>query len=734
MNHRRFLVAAAACAVGLQVCSAAFAALRVDLSPDNGRKDVLTPGIENWTLKDAPSASQTFADGIAVTLRAGSGALTTPWFKGGYDTGATIASDGVCAKGKLELVISGLSAGKHSIVTWHSSVEDKPAGPYTILVDGKEKLTGVTPSRRVATDADATAAFVEVNATAGKDVVVAISGDGDVILNGFAIDVPDPNKQAIKPTPEAGNEHATQNPVLSWTPAKSAKSHNVYFGTSAQAVKIATPASPEFKGTQTQPKFATKDLNTFDTYYWRVDEVNGADESQTPPTTGDVWSFRVAHVAFPGAEGYGRFAIGGRGGRVIEVTNLDDSGPGSLREAVEAQGPRTVIFRVGGNIQLKDKLVIHNPYITIAGQTAPGDGIAICGATFGNLSTHDTIIRYVRVRVGDESGKTYDGMGFAGSDNCIIDHCSIAWTIDESVSSRGGKNITFQRNIIAEPLNMSVHSHYVGTGKGHSFAGSISGDIGSFHHNLLANAAGRNWSLAGGLTRGGKMAGYLDIRNNVVYNWQHRTNDGGVKALNLVANYYIPGPASRVFHLLMPDTGQAGDPQQYFVADNMMEGHPQYDADNWKNGGVIFSDKLDPRTMPQVKLDKPFCEPYVTTQSAKEAYASVIADVGANYPKYDAIDARTVKDVINRSFTYKGSKTNTPGIIDSQNDVGGFPQLKGGEAPADSDHDGMPDSWEKSNGLNPNDPSDGAKDSVSEGYTNLERYLNGIVASNTRAG
>src|SRR5438874_1831141 len=358
------------------------------------------------------------------------------------------------------------------------------------------------------------------------------------------------------------------------------------------------------------------------------------------PTTGQI--------AFPGAEGYGRFARGGRGGKVYEVTTLEDYFvdkehpeksepviPGSLREAVEAQGPRTIVFRVGGTILLKDKLVIHNPYCTVAGQTAPGDGICIRGATFGNYGMHDTIVRYVRVRVGDVSGKTYDGMGFASTDNAIIDHCSISWTIDESVSSRGGKNITFQRNIIAEPLNMSVHSHYVGTGKGHSFAGSISGDIGSFHHNLLANAAGRNWSLAGGYEHGAhKFAGYLDIRNNVVYNWEHRTNDGGVRMLNLVNNFYIPGPASKVFHLCIVEMEHTlpDDIQQYYIAGNIMEGHPEYDADNWKNGGI-----KDPQGhAARMKLEAPFCESYVTTQSAKEAYASVIADVGCNWPHYDA--------------------------------------------------------------------------------------------------
>jgi hypothetical protein len=305
-----------------------------------------------------------------------------------------------------------------------------------------------------------------------------------------------------------------------------------------------------------------------------------------------------------------------------------------------------------------------------------------------------------------------------------MDHCSVAWSIDEGFSSRLARNITLQRSIIAEPLNMSIHSHYVGTGKGHSFAGSISGDVGSFHHNLLVNCAGRNWSLAGGLTRGGKFAGRLDIRNNVVYNWNHRTNDGGVKALNLVGNYYIPGPASKVFHLLLAieELKLPDDYQTYYVADNVMEGKPEYNPDNWKGGGVRYEEEL----VAKMKLDKPYCEPKMKTQSAEEAYKSVVADVGANWPKLDSIDARSINDVVNRTTTCKGSKTGLPGIIDSQADVGDYPDLKGGEAPADSDHDGMSDEWEKSHNLNPNDATDGAKDSAGDGYTNLERYLNSI--------
>lgn len=445
--------------------------------------------------------------------------------------------------------------------------------------------------------------------------------------------------------------------------------------------------------------------------------------------------------AFPGAEGYGMYAKGGRGGRVIEVTNLEDSGAGSLRAAIEAEGPRTVVFRVGGAIQLKSKLVIKNPFITIAGQTAPGDGIAVYGFTFGAYSSHDVVIRHMRIRIGDASGLTLDGSGLGNCDNSIMDHCSISWSIDEGFSSRSARNITLQRCIISEPLNMSVHKHYIGTGKGHSFAGSVSGDIGSLHHNLLANCAGRNWSLAGGLTKKGEYMGRLDIRNNVVYNWAHRTNDGGAKAVNIVGNTYIPGPASKVFHLLMPDFGSVKDPQTYYLEGNVMEGYPGYSPDNWANGAVKLQQKSleqiglgEKEVLKLIRLERAFCEPQITVQSAAESYKDVIADVGANHPRLDSQDRRIVAEVLGRKTTFKGSKTGMSGIIDSQKDVGGYPELKSGEAPLDTDHDGMPDTWEMQQGLNPQDASDGAKLSPKHpGYTELEVYLNSIVQKPAKA-
>jgi len=738
---KHFLVRVFCCVSLVVFTSTAGAALKVDISPDNGRKDIQTPRWENWLIKDGQQkVSGTFGS-VTVTLRNPSGSKmgATMW-KGGIDTGATVTTDGVTVSqgGGLEMTLHGLTPGPHTLVTIHNAFDKPLDATCTISIDGQVKASGVKPTFRVTNDVDAANTFVQFDAKAGQDVVVSIkpdTADGMVVLNGFQIDTTNPAKLALKPFPLDTDEHAVEEPALAWTPAKDAVAHQIYLGSSAEAVANATPASPEYRGSIATAKFPTSGLSHMNTYYWRVDEV-AADKTVTK---GDVWSFRVRHLAFPGAEGYGRYAIGGRGGRVMEVTTLDDYDPkteqpipGSLRAAVETVGPRIVVFRVGGAIKLKEKLVITNPYISIEGQTAPGDGIAVHNFTFGAYTTHDVIIRYMRIRVGDESGQTMDGSGFGSCNNCIMDHCSVAWSIDEAFSSRSAKNITLQRSIITEALNMSVHIHYVGTGKGHSFAGSISGDIGSFLDNLVANCAGRNWSLAGGYDQSVHFAGRLDIRNNVVYNWAHRTNDGGVKALNLVANYYIPGQASQVFHLLMPDFGSVDDPQQYYLADNVMEGHPQYNPDNWANGSVNYQEeslqkiKLSQLEVTKlIKLDQPFCDPHAATLSAKDAYQSVLADVGANYPKYDSVDARAVQNVLTRSTTFKGKTTGIPGIIDSQEDVGGYPVMKGGAAPVDSDHDGIPDDWEKAHGLNPNDPAD-ARKLGQDGYTNIEIYVNSL--------
>jgi hypothetical protein len=719
-------------AVGTSTSRAA--ELKVDLSPNLARQDILTPGWENWKVPEGASATAQFGD-VRVTLRpagaVGSG-LAVSWWKAGLDYPATMASDGVSVKdgragGQLEIVLAGLSPGRHTLATYYNSLWDEPISALSVAVNGVTKVRGVRPSVKVLHDDDVASAYVEFEAVAGKDVVVTLRPDGsgqidNIILNGFALDMPNPARRARKPVPARNDEHAPEDPVLAWQPAATATAHRVYLGTDAAAVARATPSAPEYRGEQARPSFPTGSLrlNSRDTYYWRVDEVHA--DRPAEPTRGEVWRFRVRHLAFSGAEGYGRFARGGRGGTVYEVTNLNDAGPGSLRAACEASGPRTVVFRVGGIIALKERLVIRNPYLTVAGQTAPGDGICVRGATFGCSDTHDVIIRFMRIRVGDESGKTYDGAGARGCDHVIYDHCSISWSIDEGFSSRDARNITLQRSLIGEALNLSVHSHYVGTGRGHSFAGSISGNVGSFHHNLLVHCAGRNWSLAGGLDRSGqRLAGRLDLRNNVIYNWQHRTTDGGVRGLNYVNNLYLPGPATKVFTLLKPDPGDAQRGMRCYMAGNVIEGKPDFDADNW-NAAVV-----NEKDLALVRADTELYPSYVTTQTAREAYADVLADVGANLPALDTVDRRLLEDVRQRTFRFTGSKGKLPGIIDSQADVGGWPSYRSAEPPPDSDHDGIPDAWERAHGLDPCDPSDGATVRDAAGYTNLEVYLNALA-------
>jgi hypothetical protein len=699
----------------------AVAGPRVDLNQDNQRGDVLTPGWEDWRVKEGASATAKFGD-VTVTLRAvGDGAkLTTAWWKPGFDYPAHMVSDGVIVNGKLEIVLSGLPAGKHSLATYHNTFTDAKPNKITVTAPGGASTT-VTPTSQVKHDADAASAYVEFDAEAGKDVVITLTPEkaGTVVVNGFEIDRSDPARRATKPVPIDDDEHAPEDPVLAWRAASGATAHHVYGGADRAAVTKATRESKEFRGETKEATFPTAalKLNTHDSYYWRVDEVHPGGVVR-----GEVWRLRVRHLAFPEAEGYGRFAIGGRGGKVYEVTNLNDAGKGSLREAVEASGPRTVVFRVGGVIALKSKLVVHNPYLTVAGQTAPGDGICVANYTFGCFETHDVIIRHVRIRVGDESGVTQDGCGARGCDHVIFDHCSISWSIDEGFSSREGRNFTFQHCIISEALNLAGHKKYEGTGKGHSFAGSISGDIGSFHHNLLAHCAGRNWSLAGGLDRTGQhLAGRLDIRNNVVYNWAHRTTDGAVRELNFVNNYYLPGPATKVYSLMKPDPGDPERGARIFMAGNIMAGKDEYNDDNWK----AYVGPAD--GIAKVKSDKPRFEPYVKTQSAKEAFDSVMADVGATRPKQDAIDKRIIADVKKKTSTYTGSRSKMPGIIDTPSDAGGLPEYKSAEPPPDADHDGIPDAWEKAHGLDAKDAADGAAYRP-DGYTNLEIYLNELAS------
>lgn len=437
-------------------------------------------------------------------------------------------------------------------------------------------------------------------------------------------------------------------------------------------------------------------------------------------------------LAFPTAEGYGKFSKGGRGGVVYEVTNLNDNGTGSLRSAVEASGPRTVVFRVSGTIILESPLTIRHPYITIAGQTAPGDGICIRRYPI-IIDANHVVLRYLRIRLGDESGGDYDAVSSRYVNNIILDHVSASWSVDECVSLYHCDSITVQWCIISE--SMSKSNHVKGS---HGFGGIWGSNYGTYHHNLLAHHSSRNPRMASG-------SGYTDYRNNVIYNWGYNSCYGGEKQqvgnekfsfseFNIVANYYKPGPATRpgevTCRIANPSSRNDNDFGKWHIADNVVEGNENVSTDNW-NGGVQTKIPFE-----KIKLDNPWPSMPIKQQSAAEAYIIVLDNAGAILPGRDAVDARVVNEVRDGYATYEGKsyknehqvadRAKISGIIDTQEDVGGWPLLKSSPAPIDTDHDGMPDAWEKKHGLDPTDPSDANGDLNSDGYTNIEDYLNSI--------
>ena len=436
-------------------------------------------------------------------------------------------------------------------------------------------------------------------------------------------------------------------------------------------------------------------------------------------------------LAFPTAEGYGKYTLGGRGGVVYEVTNLNDSGEGSLRSAVEASEPRTVVFRISGTIVLESPLKIKHPYITIAGQTAPGDGICIRKYPISIDADH-VIIRYLRVRLGDESGNDYDAVSSRYIKHLILDHISSSWSVDECMSIYHCDSITVQWCIISE--SMSQSNHVKGS---HGFGGIWGSNYGTYHHNLLAHHSSRNPRMASG-------SGYTDFRNNVIYNWGYQSLYGGEKSqkgndkfnfstFNIIANYYKPGPATnpdRVsYRIANPSSRSETDYGLWYVADNVVEGNANVTADNW-NGGVQTTISFE-----KIKLDKPWPSMAISEQTAAEAFKVVLDNAGATLPERDQIDARIINETRKGGATYEGNSykkqhhvvdtTTVCGIIDTQKDVGGWPILKSIAAQKDTDHDGLPDDWENKNQLNKENPED--RNIIgSDGYTMLEKYINSI--------
>lgn len=425
--------------------------------------------------------------------------------------------------------------------------------------------------------------------------------------------------------------------------------------------------------------------------------------------------------AFPEADGWGKYSAGGRGGEVFFVTNLSDDGVGSFRYAVEAEGARTVIFKISGTIELKSPIEIKNDSITIAGQTAPGDGICIKRFPVFIKANH-VVIRYIRFRLGDEEKLSEDALsGIFNNKYIIIDHCSLSWGIDEVMSFYNNYYLTVQWNIISESLYDSYHHK-----DEHGYGAIWGGTNVSFHHNLFAHHSSRTPRFSGSSTT--FKSENLDFRNNVIFNWGYNGAYGGENSkINIVGNYYKSGPATKekVKNRIVEIWDENG---KWFIDENVVYGFSEITENNW-NGGVHSDKKFN---IKKVKSEKPFSFSLINYQSPEEAYILVLNHGGASLPKRDLVDKRIINDVKNGTATFEGEsykinekidKNIISGIIDSQNDVGGWPLLNSVESPIDTDNDGIPDVWENTNGLDPNNKND-ANFFSPEGYTFLEIYLN----------
>jgi hypothetical protein len=453
-------------------------------------------------------------------------------------------------------------------------------------------------------------------------------------------------------------------------------------------------------------------------------------------------------LAFPEAEGAGAHSFGGRGGRIWVITTLADRGPGSLREAVESAGPRVVVFNVAGIIHLEMPLFIKAPYLTIAGQTAPGDGICVAGATT-LVDTHDVVIRYMRFRRGETNVfDRDDALGGNPIGNIIVDHCSTSWGFDENLSMYRHMyhaadqpvdeklptlNITIQWCISSEAFN-----NY-----NHAFGGTWGGRNTSFHHNLFASNTGRNPSIG--------MSYDFNFTNNVLYNWVHRTMDGGDKGslINCIANYYKPGPATPDnpvrYRLVAPAASQSkAHPEpiygKIYATGNFVEGNPAVTADNWA-GGIQFrvgeigeSEKSADATViapliKEVRSLTPFPMAPVALQTAQAAYVSVLGNAGATLPKRDPVDLRILQMVRTGTVTYAEGK----GIVTDPNQVGGYPKYQG-KPFADLGADGIPRTWKTRYGLDPADTNLANRDLQGDGYTVMDKYLDGLDPTKKFAG
>ncbi|SDG93093.1 pectate lyase family protein [Winogradskyella thalassocola] len=414
-------------------------------------------------------------------------------------------------------------------------------------------------------------------------------------------------------------------------------------------------------------------------------------------------------LAFPTAEGFGKFTTGGRGGFIYKVTNLNDEGDGSLRKGILKKGPRIIVFEISGTIELKSKLDINRGDLSILGQTAPNNGITIKGYPV-TIKSDNVILRYLRFRMGDINNIEGDALGCRNTENVIIDHCSISWGTDENASFYDNKNFTLQWCIISEALNRSVHK------KGaHGYGGIWGGVRASFHHNLLVSNNSRNPRFSGSKTTENSVNEFVDFRNNVIYNWGENSIYGGEKGVyNLINNYFKSGPAttsSKLNRIVSPSEPYG----KFYVDGNFVYNDKDVTQNNW-NGGVQCEN-------PELtKLNQPInISDNINTSNANEAYLAVLNHVGLSI-KRDAVDKRVLKSVVEGSVTYK------QGIIDSQENVGGWPILRTKKAGKDTDNDGIPNKWERKLKLDCK-VEDAHLSTLDKNYSNIEIYANLLIES-----
>ena len=636
----------------------------------------------------------------------------------------------------LRFIIKGMAPGNHTLLTYHNCSDAGnvqkygPAAMVKVLVNGEQKgdavrMTAWDGTNKQSVD-DIASTFISFTVEEGKDVVidyVPFAPEGVetehhmVYVNGMVFDAVDPNMKVTNMSPTNTNMHVDapgNSLTLSWVGSPSAASHRVMFGTSEDNLQEVQNSKAE--------SYTATGLSNLNVYYWRVDEVPASGEA----VPGDVYSFRINQLAFPGAEGFGRFAYGGRGGKVVHVTSLEDDGTeGTLRWALETvTGPRTVVFDISGIITLTKRITVNEPYVTIAGQTAPGDGIMVRGS---QISLHsEGITRFMRMRLGsvinEDKFTGYSCVDLQGKNNSIVDHSSIEWGTAETFKAAGNytSNLTIQHTIISEALTNGTPGE---DGFGYGF--EAGGEYGSFHHNLMANNYMHNPRIAGGNDASLKWIGEEEYYNNVAYNWAASPANGSAAKINFVGNYYKAGQATtskeKLLNINVPSNGSGTI--DYYVEGNLLEAdgtiidnpyavNPPKDEEGNPVEGAYVPAKSDTKVIDNGAV----------YEDAKTAYANVLSQAGASL-KRDKTDQRIVRDVLNGTSSFETAEKGMIANVEASD----FDVYEIVQRPEnfDANQNGIADWYEAATGKSdPNADPDG------DGYTNLEDYLNYMATPN----